>query len=219
MKYRKLKGIVLKKQNYKEADQIVTVWTEQAGKVRCLAKALRSSKSKLAYAMQPLSLVEIEVAEKSSLPTLVSARAIRLYQNLRQDLKKTALALFAEELMLKMTPDEQKNLQAYRLLVELLDYLEGNNTRRIRRVQDCFALKLLETLGYSAENAGPSFRMTDEVESAVRQLATSDLKEAGESADGDSEDHLASQVHRAVIKLIEFVLERNIKSDTFLTQI
>src|SRR5947207_421239 len=101
MKYKKLRGIILKKQNYKEADQIVSVWTHEAGKIRVLAKSLRLPKSKMAYAMQDLSEVELDIVGKS-LPTLIGVKPIRHFLGLHKDLKKTAIAFYGAELMLKM---------------------------------------------------------------------------------------------------------------------
>ena len=77
MKYQKLTGIILKKQNNKEADQIITIWTKEFGKIRCLAKSIRLPKSKLNSSMQDLSLVEFEVTGKH-LPVLISSVTIKL---------------------------------------------------------------------------------------------------------------------------------------------
>lgn len=217
MKYRKLTGVILKKQNYRESDQIVTVWTEQAGKIRCLGRALRSSKSKLAYSMQPLSLVEIEVAEKHDLPTLISAKNLRLFPNLRENLTKTGLGFFVEELMLKMTPDEQRNIEAYRLLVGFLEFVEAAEEEgNLRQVLDCFILRLLSALGYSIEHAAGSFRIPDKIGETAKELNRMDFPQAaGQPLPAD----LAELVHKTVVKFAEYILERNIKSNTFLTQI
>src|SRR3989338_8131522 len=111
MKYRKFTGIVLKKQNYREADQIVTVWTRENGKVRFLAKGLRKPTSKLNYNLQDLSFVSFEVAGSKHLPTLISVVMSRSFKHLRSDLNKIGSAIFAAELMLRMTADEQPNPQ------------------------------------------------------------------------------------------------------------
>lgn len=217
MKYRKLTGIVLKKQNYKEADQIVTLWTEQAGKVRCAAKSLRSSKSKLSYAVQPLSLVEVELAEKHELPVLVSAKNLRLFGDLRGDLKKTAFGFFAEELMLKMTADEQKNRGAYGLLVEFLTYVDAaKDTNRLGQAQDSFTLKLLASLGYSIEYASGSFKIPKAIEKWLMEVVRGDFNHAAGLQIPEGEVIL---LHKTVIRFAEYIMERNIKSDTFLTQI
>lgn len=147
MKYEKLTGIILKKQNYREADQIVSAWTRQAGKIRVLARSLRKPTSKLNYAMQDLSEVEIHCSG-NHLPTLTGARPIRQFKSLTQDLKKAAVAFYAAELMLKMTADEHPNPQAYDLLSDLLGNIERQETINDHLLIDSFALGLAQVLGF-----------------------------------------------------------------------
>ena len=122
MRYAKLEGIILKKQNYKEADQILTVWTRQSGKIRCLARGVRLNKSRLAYSLADLAQVEIQLAGRN-LPTLIGVSPVRQFRTLVQDLKKTAMAFYAAELMMKMTADEHPNPQAFELLSDFLSRL------------------------------------------------------------------------------------------------
>src|SRR6185436_11737651 len=98
MRYKKLTGIILKKQNYKEADQILTVWTREAGKVRLLAKGLRRPVSKLNYALPDLGVSELHFTG-NNLPVLIAAKPIRQFQSLSQDLQKTIIGFYAAELM------------------------------------------------------------------------------------------------------------------------
>lgn len=177
MHYKQLTGIILKKQNYREADQIVSAWTREAGKVRVLARSLRKPTSKLNYAMQDLSEVAIYTTG-SQLPTLIGAKPIRQFTNLSQDLKKTAIAFYAAELMLKMTADEHPNPQAYDLLSDFLDKLETQLLVNDYFLIDSFALNLASALGFGSPKKTNS--------------------------------------HYDVNKFIEYIIERAIKSETFL---
>lgn len=148
MKYKKLTGIILKKQNYKEADQILTVWSREAGKVRVLAKSIRLPKSKLSHAVSDLSVSYLDIAG-NHLPVLIGAKTIRQFQAIREDLQKTAFGLYAAELMLKMTADEHPNSQAYDLLHNFLLNLEDEHYfPRNGNILDNFSLDLLEVLGF-----------------------------------------------------------------------
>ena len=148
MKYKKLTGVILKKQNYKEADQIITLWSREAGKIRFLGKSLRLPKSKLNSAMQDLSLVQIDLAGRSSLQTLIGAQAIMQYINLKTDLVKMINAFYASELMLKMTADEHPNESAFELLVAFFSELESSQVQNSFSLVDEFALNLAKTLGF-----------------------------------------------------------------------
>ena len=147
MKYKKLTGIILKKQNYREADQIVSVWTREAGKLRFLAKSLRKPTSKLAYALHDLSEVQFEITG-NSLPTLIGAKPVRQFKTLHTDLAKTASGFYCAELMLKMTADENSNPQAYDLLCKFLQELEAADLMENFDLVDQFALDLAEVLGF-----------------------------------------------------------------------
>jgi DNA repair protein RecO (recombination protein O) len=179
MKYKKLTGIILKKQNYKEADQILTLWTKDAGKVRILAKSIRLPKSKLAYAVSDLSLVEVDIVG-GSLPVLIGSKPIRQFKTLHEDLQKMATGFYAAELILKMTADEHPNLSAYSLLSDFLQELDrAGQTVDDHQLLDRFSLDLLDALGFKFP-------------------------------DDKTPDHVT--IH----KFIEYILERNLKSESLL---
>ncbi len=148
MRYKKLTGVILKKQNYKEADQILTVWTRQAGKVRLLAKSLRLPKSKLASSLTELTVVEMEAVGHKNLPTVISAQCKKNYRSFRDDLVKTGSAFYAGELMMKMTADEHPNEPAFNLMVEFLEKLDEVELIGHYSLIDKFALDLAEILGF-----------------------------------------------------------------------
>lgn len=141
----------MRKQNYREADQILTIWTKEEGKVRLMGRGLRLPKSKLAYSVQDLSLAEIEAAGRGSIPTLISAKPTQLFTSLRQDLKKMAVGFYAAELMMKMTADESPNLPAFELLLSLLNKVDQTEASDVSPdAGDLFALELAGVLGFGA---------------------------------------------------------------------
>ena len=147
MKYKKLTGIILKKQNYREADQIITFWSREAGKFRFLAKSVRLAKSKLSSQLLDLNLVEIEVAGRGSLPIVISATCQKSYKNLHQDLVKMGIAFYASELMMKMTADENPNEQAFNLIKDFLEKVDKEQVEKYILIDE-FALSLAVCLGF-----------------------------------------------------------------------
>jgi len=184
MKYKKLLGIILKKQNYKEADQILTVWTREAGKVRILARGLRKPASKLNYALPDLGLAELHFTGKN-LPVLIGAKPIRNFPSLTEDLQKTIIGFYAAELMLKMTADEHPNAEAYDLLAGFLAELnQADYSGRYQPLLECFSLDLLECLGFKIPKNLDS--------SMLRQMNSDQIEEA----------------HSTINKFIEYIIER-----------
>jgi DNA repair protein RecO len=150
MKYKKLTGIILKKQNYREADQIITIWTREAGKVRLLARAIRSPKSKLAYSVQDLCLAEIDLAGRGSLMTLIGAKPLKQFKSIREDLDKAGAAFYAAELVLKMTADESPCEPVFDLLSEFLSGIDQTAAVRDYSGVDNFSLQLANHLGFGS---------------------------------------------------------------------
>lgn len=158
MKYKKLTGIILKKQNYKEADQIITLWTREAGKVRVIAKSLRLPKSKLCYSMQDLALVEIDLAGRGSLMTLIGAKLIRQHHRLITSLVHAGQGFYIAELVMKMTADEQANEQVFSLLESFLKKLDETGSEKMYDRVDEFALRLADALGFGSPTQVHSHR-------------------------------------------------------------
>ncbi len=218
MNYNKLTGIVLKKQNYKEADQIATVYTLEQGKVRCLAKSLRSSKSKLSGSFQDFSLVQIDLAGRNGLLTLISAKSAEQYTKIKTNLTKTALAFYAAELVIKLTADEQINQPAYELLLGFFRTLNDTDADddKLYLILNNFSLRFLNSTGFSLEFAADDLKLTPRLKDLMQKIANLDYSHLSQL-----EVDLATgqQIHRNIGQFIEYILERNIKSEAFLKQI
>lgn len=92
MRELRTKAIVLKRTNYGETDRILTILTPQ-GKKAAIAKAVRKEKSKLAGAVEPFSLTELNLHEgKGELLIVTGARVEKFYSNLLKDFTRLEVA-------------------------------------------------------------------------------------------------------------------------------
>ena len=117
-------GIILKKQALGESDEIVTFYTKEQGKIRALAKSVKSSKSKLQQRLQALFLVNFTLTS-SKLPKIIFVEPLSVFMNLRENLPGIKAAFVACELVLKFAPDEQKNVPLFQALVDFFEFLNG----------------------------------------------------------------------------------------------
>lgn len=214
MKYRKLTGFILKKQNYHESNQIVTIWTRETGKIRFLARSVRLNKSKLGYNLQDFSLVEIELAGNRSLPTVISVQPVNHFKVIKKDLTRIGPAFYACELMLKMTADEHPNPEAFDCLQDFFNFLDQKDVLPARQYQalEVFTLNLLQSLGFG-------IRLHSEFPvPADLKLHLDSLQKAG-FADLERLNHsweITGQLHEVIRRFVEFILERNLRSESFL---
>lgn len=89
MKQLKTKAIVLSRINYREADRIVTVISEDYGKIRLMARGVRNLKSKLAGGIELFTVNDISFIQgRGDISTLVSSRLQSNYANILTDLER-----------------------------------------------------------------------------------------------------------------------------------
>ncbi len=148
---RVLKTIVLKKTPYLEADEIITVLSLEAGKLRFLAKSVKSPKSKLQNSLQGLFLCDLRVAgfKSSKLPKIIGAQAEQTFSCLRENLAALKCAFSAVELVLKFLPDEQPHQNIFILLKIFLNFLDQKNIseEELETGLVAFKIKFLEGVG------------------------------------------------------------------------
>ena len=150
--YQKYTGIILKKHPIGEADELLTIYTKEAGKLRVRAVASRKIRSRLAGNLQSLNEIDFEVAghrykrSAGDLPVLISARARTLNNYLREDLKKFAYALLGAETLYRLTPDRQENSEAYEAVANFLHLLGESREEKI--MARSLQLNLLRLSGF-----------------------------------------------------------------------
>ena len=151
MKETKLQGIILKKQAFGEADEIVTCFSKELGKVRFLAKSIKLSKSKLQHALQLPFLVEIKLTEgRGGLGKIISANVLISFSNLRENPELGSYAFFGLESVLKFTPDEQKNESLFFALFEFLKQINLSEDQKNCKLELLkFKILFLDVLGFS----------------------------------------------------------------------
>ncbi len=104
-------AIVLKRTNYGETDRILSIITP-LGKRSALAKGVRKEKSKLAGAVEPFSLTEMNLHEgKGELLVVTGAKCKKFYSNLLKDFARLEVA--SEILKRIMRVSEQVDTPEY----------------------------------------------------------------------------------------------------------
>ena len=80
MKLFKVKGIVIKEIQYKDNDKIITLLTDEFGKISCLAKGAKKNNSPLLAACQLFVYSEFVLYKGTSFYHINSAETIDFFQ-------------------------------------------------------------------------------------------------------------------------------------------
>ncbi len=135
------RGVVLRTIRLGEADRIVTMLTEQHGKVRAVAKGVRRTTSKFGSRLEPLSHVALLGWQgRGDLDTVNQVEVIDTFRAVREDLDRMATAMTMLEVVDQVAQERHANPRLYEMLVGALAAL---GLRDSPMVAPAFFLKVL----------------------------------------------------------------------------
>ncbi len=143
----KTKGIILKHEDWKEADRFFTVYTQDFGKIKVLGRSIRKIDAKLRSGMKLFSLSRIEFIQGKNYKTLVDSFSIAGFNQTGEDLKKTAVAFKMIDIFDHLIQGEEKDDRVWNLILDFLNNL--NSQKNYKVVSYYFLWKLFSILGYS----------------------------------------------------------------------
>lgn len=141
-------GVVLRRRNLGEADSIFTVFSPGVGKFYGIAKGVRKARSHMRGHLEPLTRSRFLLARGRTLDVFTQAETIASYAGIRDDLERSAEALYAAELVDRLTAEHEPQPDVYWLLVELLEALDAGAALQVTRL---FESRLLTVVGYEVQ--------------------------------------------------------------------
>lgn len=151
----KTRGIVFRFTRYGDTSIIVNVFTELFGLQTYIVNGVRSSSARGKIALyQPLMLLDLVVyyKENAAIKRIKEVRCMHPYQTLHTDVKKSAVAIFLNEVLNKTVKDESHAAELYRFIAESLMHLDDPN-RSYENFHLVFLVKLSQLLGFGANSA------------------------------------------------------------------
>jgi DNA repair protein RecO (recombination protein O) len=141
--------LLLRSVDYGEADRVLTLLTRSEGKVSVLAKGARRSKRRFAGALEPFSILRVEVAAgRSGLARLESATIARAFPKLLGDLSRMTTAGALLGLVRELSVEAVADPEVFDDVVTLLEALDARELSE-SALAVCFQLQLLSRAGFS----------------------------------------------------------------------
>jgi len=150
--YRTL-GLIFKKEERGEFDQLLSVFSKDFGKLEILGKGIKKISSKLRAGMEIFYLSEIEFIQGKRYKTLTDALKIEKFENLRKDLKRLAVAYKISEDLDNLVGGEEPDEKIWQLLVEVFQKLNTLHLTpfTLHLIYYYFFWNLISILGYKPE--------------------------------------------------------------------
>jgi len=142
-----MQGIVLSRRDFKEVDQVVTIYTKEKGKRELLARGVKKIVSKNAAHLEPFSIIHFETAAGKAIDYLTSVQPISTFVNIRSQANSTIAASRAVHLVNTLVQVEEPDTRIFDLLRSCLRYLNETSFQKV--LLDGFALKFFDLLGFT----------------------------------------------------------------------
>ena len=143
----KEQGIVLRTTKLGEADRIVTIFTQGAGKVRAVAKGVRKTRSKFGARLDPFTHVDLLLYRGRELDIVTQADIITSFRELRADYGRFAAGEMVLEATDRVAQENERNTQLFMLTLSTLRRL-ADAIEDPGYLADGFLLRLTSLAGF-----------------------------------------------------------------------
>jgi DNA repair protein RecO (recombination protein O) len=168
----RVEAVVLRHNDWGEADRILALYTRERGKLRVVAKGARRIKSRKAGHIEPFTRVTLQLARGRDLPIVTQAETVEAYLPLHDELAKTGQAAYTVELLDRFTyEDATENQSIFRLLTDTLSRIASEPDPWLAvRFYEVHLLGLLgfRPLLFECANCGKPVQALDQFFSAVQ---------------------------------------------------
>ncbi len=145
----KAEAVVLKTLNHGDTSKIITLYSREVGRLKLIAKGVRSPKSKSMGLFQPTRHLQVIYYSKanSELQLFKSGELVNGFFGLEEDFDRLTLAQVVVELLDRSVEDEETHPRLFQLLIDTLARLSDNAVSSAEAYW-FFHTHLLRELGY-----------------------------------------------------------------------
>jgi DNA repair protein RecO (recombination protein O) len=143
-----MQAIVLSRQDFKEFDQIVSLYTREEGRRDVLARGIKKIVSKNAAHLEPCSFVEVGIAKGKDMDIVTSVQIENYFPNIRKNYYKSLLGMWAMEKVKLFFSSPEKDERMFACLVSWLQFLE-EQSEISPYLLDALMLRMLGYLGFT----------------------------------------------------------------------
>lgn len=148
--YQTINGLTIRSVDYKEADKILTVLTEDRGRLTVKARGVRRKGSRLKAAAQLFSFSRMTLYENNGRCTLQEAEVLEPFTGLQRDIAVLSLASYLAEVLATEAEDAPVDDEVQRLALNCL-YALSNGLAPASVIKAAFELRYMAMAGYAPQ--------------------------------------------------------------------
>lgn len=129
MSQERTEAVVLKAIDFSETSAIVTLFSPDRGRLTCMAKGVKRSRSQLAGLLDTMNRLEVVYSWKDSrsVQLMTDGSLLDRYSGIKDNLEKSVYAAFLVELISRMAHDNQPSVELFDVYVDGMADLEDWN--------------------------------------------------------------------------------------------
>ncbi len=151
--YLKIQGLVLRRTEYNDQDVLLTILSNQHGKITAKARGLKRKNSPLTAQCQLLAFAEFTLFEYRGMYTINEAATIELFHDLRRDLCKLSLGTYFAQVAEIISQEDLPNPELQSLVLNCLYALSKLNEPE-EKIKAAFELRVACIAGFQPELTG-----------------------------------------------------------------
>ncbi len=151
--YLTVKGLVLRVSPYNDTDALLTILTQEQGKLTVKARGLRRKNSPLIAPCQLLAFAEFTLFEYRGMYTVNEAQSLELFHSLRKDLQKLSLGTYFAQVSEVLCQEDLPNPELLSLVLNCLHGLSKLDLSE-NKVKAVFELRSACLAGYTPDLSG-----------------------------------------------------------------
>jgi recombinational DNA repair protein (RecF pathway) len=205
-------SIVLARRDFREYDQIISLYTKEKGKIELIARGVKKIKSKNTAHLEPFSVVDVGIASGKEIDYLTKVQGVEFYKNIRNDFQKSLISGYIVGLINKLVQVGESDERIFNSLINWLDFLNKNKSRII--FIDSYVVLFLYYLGFDISY---SEDIQDRELKKYLEILKSGNWEVINNLNLDVKDY--KKIHSIIYKFLIFQVEKNIDDWSKLAQL
>ncbi|MFA6427602.1 MAG: DNA repair protein RecO [Candidatus Magasanikbacteria bacterium] len=193
-------SIVLARRDFREYDQIISVYTRQEGKHELLARGVKKITSKNSAHLEPFSIVDIEIAHGKEIDHVTKVQPVEYFANIRNNLEKSLMAGYVVSLLNTLLREKEKDEHLFDMTFSLFEFINFQfSIFNFQVLLDSFVVKFLKCLGFSMFESSGIEKWKD----ILQIMENGDLEEVNKL---EYDEHL----HRKIYEFLVYQTERKV---------
>jgi len=220
----KVKGIVVKLNDYKDADKIASIFTLESGLISAKFTGVKKEKAKLKSVAQPFVFADFVLNENGNNKTVTSASVIDGFYNILANYQKTIMGYIVLDIIKSILPKEKPESDLFVLTLNALNDIEEKN-ELVATIS--YILKFISFSGMEIQFPNVEYVFLDTLNGnfsanrepgfmAIDKKVYLTLKAINEEKDVECNETILKQILRLLHNIIYLKFNEDIKSFQFI---